>query len=354
MNYIHRRTISFQNLNSFLTLYRQDQDQHRLISTPFSSVFYCTKGESENQGKVYQEELRRNALWTACYAEDYIIQLYLADLGTTRERRKLLFDVGSNKGYVLAAWKSIWSPQNGVNQRSLGKYLSEKLLLSDCGVCNDCNEPLLSTKVNISRHMNVSVEIHAFEPQLSNYGILHQVQKWTNDTYLYVHNLAISNHTGTAVLLKCGRGGEACGLTVEKNLTDTERFLLVNVTTLDTFVQKFQITEIIDILKIDTEGYDPLVLTGANLIFKRQQIRLLIFEHHHVGFWASIHLRDVVENLDSKGYTCYMFGKTGLIRITRCWSSLFAEKRWSNVLCVLRNDERLRYFIEKLLISSTL
>jgi len=153
----------------------------------------------------------------------------------------------------------------------------------------------------MSRHINVSVEIYAFEPQPSTYEVLRRVQQWTNDTSLYVHNLAISNHTGTAVLSKCGRGSEVCSLTMQRNLTDTGRFLSINVTTLDRFVKKYRITEMIDVLKIDTEGYDPLVLTGADLILKRQQIRLLIFEHHRIGFWTSIHLRDVIENLDFKG-----------------------------------------------------
>jgi hypothetical protein len=169
-----------------------------------------------------------------------------------------------------------------------------------------------------------------------------------------VHNLAISNHTGTAILSKCGPGSEVCSLTMQKNLEDNGRFLSINVTTLDRFVQKSRITKMIDVLKIDTEGYDPLVLSGADLILKRQQIRLLIFEHHQIGFWTSIHLRDVIENLDSKGYICYMLGRTGIIRMTRCWSSLFGEKRWSNVLYVLRNDERLRRFIDQLIIPSTL
>jgi len=117
--------ISFEKFYSFWIVSRQDQ--HQLISASVSSVFYCTPSESQKQGKVYQEELRRNPSWTACYAEHYIVQLYLADLGIIRERRKLLFDVGSNKGYVLAAWKSVWTPQNQVNPQTLGKYLSEKL-----------------------------------------------------------------------------------------------------------------------------------------------------------------------------------------------------------------------------------
>ncbi|CAF1404665.1 unnamed protein product [Adineta ricciae] len=322
------------------------------ITSLSSSVFYCTKLESEQQGRAYQKELSQNPRWSACYIEDYVIQLYLADLGTVRERRKLLFDIGANKGYTIATWFSLWNPQSQINPRSLANYLRKNLSISQCGECNDCLQMSLSTKVKVSLDMNI--EIYAFEPQPSTYEILRQVKQWTNQRSLHIYNLAMSNQTGTELLLKCNPGDEFCGLETSKSARNIERYLLVNVTTLDTFLQRSHITEMIDVLKIDTEGHDPLVLKGAELTLKQQQVRLLIFEHHEVGLWKYIHLRDVIENLDLKGYTCYMFGRTGLIRITRCWSSILNKKRWSNVLCVVRNDGRLQHIINKLIIPHTL
>ncbi|CAF4471132.1 unnamed protein product, partial [Rotaria sp. Silwood2] len=113
-----------------------------------------------------------------------------------------------------------------------------------------------------------------------------------NDTSLHVYNLALSNQSGTVPLLRCDRGIEHCGLTIETGVTDMKKYLLVNTTTLDAFVQANAIQDMIDVLKIDTEGFDPLVLKGAQLILKRQQVRLLIFEHHDIGAWKNMHLRD--------------------------------------------------------------
>ena len=322
-------------------------------SAPSSAIFFCNANQSVKQGESYKKELMKSHSWAGCYADDYVLKLYLADIGTAREKRKLLFDVGSNKGYVLATWQSIWAPNSGVNPKSLGKYLSEELSLNQCGFCNDCNESSLIDKLNWSRNLDVSLKIHAFEPQPSMYETLDLVRKWMNCTYLHLHNLAVSNHTGTALLSKCVRGAEACGLATHNVEGNLKEYVSVNVTTLDTFVQQNSITDLIDILKIDTEGFDPLVLRGADLILTRQQVRLLIFEHHEVGFWRDTHLRNVVDDLDAKGYTCYMLGKTGIIRMTKCWSTAFEKKQWSNVLCVRRTDERLKNYIQQLLLPFT-
>ena len=126
----------------------------------FSSVFYCAKLESEQQGRAYEKELFHNPRWSACYIVDYVIQLYLADLGTIRERRKLLFDIGANKGYTIATWFSLWNPQSQINPQSLAKYLRKNLSIFHCGECDDCFQISLSTKIEIS--LDTNIEIYAF------------------------------------------------------------------------------------------------------------------------------------------------------------------------------------------------
>jgi FkbM family methyltransferase len=50
------------------------------------------------------------------------------------------------------------------------------------------------------------------------------------------------------------------------------------VTTLDDFADKHHLSKI-DILKIDTEGYEPLVFRGAKRLLQQHRVRLFIFEH---------------------------------------------------------------------------
>ncbi|CAF1377641.1 unnamed protein product [Adineta ricciae] len=60
----------------------------------------------------------------------------------------------------------------------------------------------------------------------------------------------------------------------------------------------------------------------------------------------------IYQTLTSKeGFICYMLGKTGLARLTNCWSTVFEVKSWSNVLCVHREEEHLRRFLDRLLIT---
>ena len=47
---------------------------------------------------------------------------------------------------------------------------------------------------------------------------------------------------------------------------------------LDDFADKYRLDKI-DVLKIDTEGYEPLVFRGAQRLISEHRIRLFIFEH---------------------------------------------------------------------------
>lgn len=50
------------------------------------------------------------------------------------------------------------------------------------------------------------------------------------------------------------------------------------MTSLDDFSQLHHL-EMIDVLKIDTEGFDPFVFRGARRLLTEHRIRLFIFEH---------------------------------------------------------------------------
>ncbi len=52
----------------------------------------------------------------------------------------------------------------------------------------------------------------------------------------------------------------------------------MNITTLDDFTNQNHLPKI-DLLKTDTEGYEPLVFRGAKQLLQEHRIRLFIFEH---------------------------------------------------------------------------
>ncbi|MCA9024140.1 MAG: FkbM family methyltransferase [Planctomycetaceae bacterium] len=63
-------------------------------------------------------------------------------------------------------------------------------------------------------------------------------------------------------------------------VTDQARSYKVDVVRLDDVITD---NEPIDVLKIDTEGADPLVLRGAERLLQQHQIREIFFEHNRPG-----------------------------------------------------------------------
>ena len=125
----------------------------------------------------------------------------------------------------------------------------------------------------------------------------------------------------------------------------------VQTTTLDDFVKQKKINQKIDFLKIDAEGADPLVLLGAENLLAQEKIRMLMFEKHYIGAWQTTSLFKVINSLSSKGLICYIVGKTGIVRLTDCWSPVYEVVNWGNILCVHRKEMRLRRFLDQLLIA---
>jgi FkbM family methyltransferase len=326
--------------------------QPMTLTSSISQSYYpnelkCSDRNILKQANKFEEIFSKDVWWSACYAKDYIEKFYLADLNIPYRQNKLFFDIGANKGYTIASWLSMWKPNLGINPKSLHVYLSQALGITDCGACSDCNEEIA---FNESRndYLNTTLEIHAFEPIESTCQALLRVDTRFNISKLYIHQVAISNTSGITNMTKCYAGGELCGLMYAGSNGPNEGSFQVKTITLDDFVEQNKIKQQIDLLKIDTEGADPLVLQGAKKLLSQQQIRMLIFENQGVGAWGENSLLQVIESLNTNGFTCYMLGKTGIARLTNCWSPIFDVRKWSNVLCVHRREERLRRFLDQL------
>ena len=108
----------------------------------------------------------------------------------------------------------------------------------------------------------------------------------------------------------------------------------VEVLTVDGLVEKYKLSQV-DVLKVDTEGNDPLVLIGAVKTLARMRPSYVAFENHGVGHWKVYALKDVIDYLDGLRYDCFWAANSGeLIRLTSCWAEEYSKyKRWSNVVC---------------------
>ena len=305
--------------------------------------------------KIIFEDIRSNDYsWSSCYTNHYIEKLYLADMNRPDRQDKLFFDVGANKGYTIALWLSTWMPQLNISQKNVYELLKEQLKVDDCGACLDCRESVLNISQKNNNNSSSStiptrITIHAFEPIRDTYEMLLQLRLQFNLSDVFIHNLALTNSTGVKKMVKCAAGKESCGLVLTQS-NPADVIVDVNTMRLDDFVEKYQIEQDIDLLKIDTEGADALVLDGARKLFAKERVRMLIFENHQVGMWQTINLTDVLQSLEKQGFICHLIGRTGMIRMTKCWLPIYDLKWWSNVLCVHRRQERLRHFLNQLLI----
>ncbi len=322
------------------------------LASSISNSYYpnelqCSNNSTLTQAKKFEQIFSQDNFWSACYAKDYIEKMYLADLNIPHRQNKLFFDVGANKGFTIAAWLSVWKPNLGINPKTVHNYLSQTLGITDCGACSDCKEEMVINAPS-NDYLNTTLEIHAFEPIESTCQALRRVRTWFNISRLYIHQVAISNNTGIVNMTKCLAGGELCGLLSAGIYAPNDGSFEVKTITLDDFVVQNNITQQIDLLKIDTEGADPLVLQGAKKLFSQEQVRMLIFENQGNGAWGTTSLLGVIESLNSNGFTCYMLGKTGMARLTNCWDPIYDLKKWSNILCVHRREERLHRFLDQL------
>jgi len=111
----------------------------------------------------------------------------------------------------------------------------------------------------------------------------------------------------------------------------------VNLTTVDRLAADFPK---VDILRIDTEGWDPKVITGAASTLAR--VRYLEFEvlrGKKDTPWIQTTLGSVIKSLSRKGFECYWAGNSGiLISLEKCWVEGFERPAWANVVCVKQQD----------------
>ncbi len=110
---------------------------------------------------------------------------------------------------------------------------------------------------------------------------------------------ALSDHSGETWFVDLANGESHI-------VTDptTPNAYRIETLTIDEFARRRAI-EKIDFLKIDAEGYDPLVLAGAGELLSRSAIDLLMFEYNCTWIETRTFLRDVVERFEKLPYQLF-------------------------------------------------
>lgn len=132
--------------------------------------------------------------------------------------------------------------------------------------------------------------IHAFEPNIEEFEFLNK--KFSSNKNVHLNNLGISEKNETKELNVTINSGNSSFYKINKSTnwikirskqfnTDEENFIKriqkVNCETLDEYVFKNKINEI-SLLKIDTQGFEDKVLSGASNLIKNKKIQFIELE----------------------------------------------------------------------------
>lgn len=291
---------------------------------------YCRKEHSEQLAHKFVNLTNDVPFWTACSANEWVDAFHkLSPKGP-----KTFVDIGCNKGYTSAHFFGLWAPELGFEPATLQQRRPEIL----CGTCNDCKETANSS----IKESEGAVTVFCMEPSLHNFANL----VLTRDKFFvenkqnvqwYTVNAAMSNATGMVEFPRDCQD-ELCALDGSSDGAKPKNFDYVALMTIDYFMYKYNV-QYIDVLKIDTEGFDATVINGAMESLSSGRIGLISFEYHEVGVWREYTLENIVEKMDGLGYVCYYDGKPTLSRMTGCWHSTYEKYAWSNVVCVPRSHE---------------
>lgn len=303
--------------------------------------YKCPAADAQRQAQKFYTFRRANTRYSSC--PQVPILEHMARQSFVEGRNMVFVDVGANKGYSISEVLEAFDSTSIMNPRTLGSFLigktgSKKL----CGACQDCqnvpDEELLQ-----ERKTPRSITVHALEPGPANLKLLNMVRDWSNHSEFFVHQVAVSNQNGF-VRFPVQRAGSEVGWILNSD-SDSKDSVEVRSITLDSFFEENQLEDV-DILKIDTEGFDPDALRGAQSVIAMKKAKVIQFEYHKLNLWSPTHprtdsLENVVEKMDFNGYDCYFMGRDTLFRLTGCWDPRYEIRYWSNVICVARREHAL-------------
>lgn len=293
--------------------------------------------------------------------------------GPDREKRSAVFvDIGCNKGYSVASFFDQFAPKAGISRKHICKIHQRLGTAKFRGVCGDCDERGRpgSGPGNHNPHVycidgspythNRTKEVKDIlaHPLASEWKLFHQ---------------AMTNASGTITYEDCGV--EDCGISrAGDTLRKARRSIVVPAMTYDSFADAQGIS-FADLVKIDTEGEEPLIIQGMHESLKAKKVGFLAFEIHGTGkgWYRAFDMQRIVDLLDAYGYTCYMDAKEGRVALltgchgrrysgTYCYTGaptavawydkmLGMIPQWGNAICGLRDNKEIKSILEHILLQ---
>jgi FkbM family methyltransferase len=128
-----------------------------------------------------------------------------------------------------------------------------------------------------------SASLICFEPHPDTFAKLKG--RLSGEKRVVLHNLALGSESGTAKLFSYRESSKLNSLVPNRpyvsKFSSSPETVAVQVATLDDFCAANSIDQV-DVLKIDTEGFDAMVLRGAQRLLSRGAIKFAYVEFNHI------------------------------------------------------------------------
>jgi FkbM family methyltransferase len=147
---------------------------------------------------------------------------------------------------------------------------------------------------------NLPLKIYSFEPSKTTYEKL--TQNIGEQKNIYIYNIGF-NDKDTIATLYSNKNSSGIASIYQRNLqhldTKLDQMNTIELTTVDNFCTKYSIPHI-DFLKIDVEGNELKVLTGAKTMITNGNIDFIQFEFGGTAIDAHIYFQDFFYLLKDK------------------------------------------------------
>ena len=143
---------------------------------------------------------------------------------------------------------------------------------------------------------DTALSIYAFEPSSYTRGLL--AGRFSAQNNIHISDCALSNEPGLSEFFI---GSEGAGTNSLHEISG-EKTESINISTLDIFLEENDIVRV-DFGKIDTEGFDALVIEGAIKALEQGKFDLLQFEYNWRWLLNSKSLRDVFQLIENTLYS---------------------------------------------------
>ncbi|MGH1370970.1 MAG: FkbM family methyltransferase [Cellvibrionaceae bacterium] len=119
-------------------------------------------------------------------------------------------------------------------------------------------------------------EVHSFEPNPLLFGCLQQAQERNQMQNVQLYPVALGNDNTTMELVIPKENMGSASLVRHKNRNHCEK-ITVNVCPLDTTLELTE-NSTISLLKVDVEGFEETVLSGAHKLLSKKPPQVILFE----------------------------------------------------------------------------